>query len=80
ENSDNMNYMIDRAILTPKNDKVKKISDLIMNWLPGEVYTYYSTDSIGLEDGNVKQSQLYFLEFLRSLKICGLPPDKLKLK
>ncbi|CAG8597129.1 9362_t:CDS:2, partial [Acaulospora morrowiae] len=50
ENSGNMNYMVGRAILTPKNNEVEKISDLIMNQLPGEVYTYYSADSVGLED------------------------------
>ncbi|CAG8787276.1 13141_t:CDS:1, partial [Acaulospora morrowiae] len=57
ENSGNMNYMVGRAILIPKNDKVEKISNLIMNWLLGKVYIYYSADSIGLEDGNVEQPQ-----------------------
>ncbi|CAG8697482.1 5802_t:CDS:1, partial [Acaulospora morrowiae] len=52
KNFGNMNYMVGKAILTPKNDKVEKISGLIMNRLLGEVYTYYSIDSIGLEDGN----------------------------
>ncbi|CAG8746976.1 15083_t:CDS:1, partial [Acaulospora morrowiae] len=52
ENSGNMNYMVGRAILISKNDKVEKIFDLIMNRLPGEVYTYYSADFIGLKDGN----------------------------
>ncbi|CAG8790511.1 16840_t:CDS:1, partial [Acaulospora morrowiae] len=80
ENSGNMNYIVGRAILTPKNNEVEKISNLIMNWFPGEVYTYYSADSVGLEDGNVEQSQLYSLEFLRFLKICGLSPGELKLK
>ncbi|CAG8457010.1 13032_t:CDS:1, partial [Acaulospora morrowiae] len=47
-----MNYMIGRAILTSKNDEVEKISDLIMNRLPGKVYTYYSANSIDLEDSN----------------------------
>ncbi|CAG8770890.1 2629_t:CDS:1, partial [Acaulospora morrowiae] len=52
ENSGNINYMVGKAILIPKNDKVEKIFDLIINQLPGEVYTYYSTDSVGLKDGN----------------------------
>ncbi|CAG8516551.1 12476_t:CDS:1, partial [Acaulospora morrowiae] len=47
-----MNYMVGRAILTPKNDEVKKIFDLIMNQLPGEVYIYYSANFVGLEDSN----------------------------
>ncbi|CAG8678401.1 4318_t:CDS:1, partial [Acaulospora morrowiae] len=80
ENSGNINYMVGRAILTSKNDKVEKISDIIMNQLPGKVYTYYSADSIGLENGNMEQPQLYSSEFLRSLKIYGLPLGELKLK
>ncbi|CAG8737892.1 4202_t:CDS:1, partial [Acaulospora morrowiae] len=44
ENSGNMNYMVGRAILIPKNNEVEKISELIMNWLPGKVYTYYSAN------------------------------------
>ncbi|CAG8729241.1 15544_t:CDS:2, partial [Acaulospora morrowiae] len=50
KNSGNINYMVGKAILTPKNNEVEKISDLIINRLPSEVYTYYSANSVGLEN------------------------------
>jgi len=81
ENSANVDYMVGRAILTPKNDDVERISTLIMNQYPGEFHTYTSADSIDLtDDSNTDQPQLYAPEFLRSLKIPGLPPGDLRLK
>jgi ATP-dependent DNA helicase PIF1 len=81
ENSNNINYMVSRAILTPKNDDVENISEIIMNRLPGEFHTYPSADSVDLtDDSNAEFPQLYSPEFLRSLKISGLPPGELKLK
>src|SRR5271170_7339326 len=38
ENSSNVNYMVGRAILTPKNNDVEKINNLIMDQFPGEVH------------------------------------------
>src|SRR5436190_8580 len=81
ENSSNMNYMVGRAILTPKNDDVENISFQIMNQFPGEFHLYPSADSVDLtDDSNTEQPQLYSPEFLRSLKIPGFPPGELKLK
>ena len=81
ENSGNIDYMVGRAILTPKNINVDVISDIIMNRLPGEFKIYPSADLADLiENNNTQQSQVYSPEFLRSLKIPDLSPDKLKLK
>ncbi|CAG8499766.1 1714_t:CDS:2 [Racocetra persica] len=44
KNSHNVNYIVSRAILTPKNDNVENISSLLMDQFPGELHTYPSTD------------------------------------
>jgi len=81
ENYGKANYMVNKAILTPKNVNVEVISDIIMEKIPGEIILYPSADSINLpKDSTVEQPQIYSLEFLRSLKISELPPDELKLK
>ena len=81
ENSGNINYFIGKAILTPKNIDVDIISDTIMEMFPGELYLYPSADLVdSTEDNNTEQPQVYSPEFLRSLKIPGLPPGELKLK
>jgi ATP-dependent exoDNAse (exonuclease V), alpha subunit - helicase superfamily I member len=81
ENIGNVNYMVSRAILTPKNADVNMISNIIIDRLPGEMKVYPSADSTDLAEGNHRQQpQLYSPEFLRSLKISDLPPGELKLK
>ena len=81
ENSGNVNYMVGRAILTPKNTDVHIISDLIMSRLPGDTRVYPSLDSINSTENTCRQQpQVYSPEFLRSLKISDLPPGELKLK
>ena len=81
ENYRNTDYIVNRAILTPKNVDVEKISELILSRLPGDFVIYPSADSVDLsENSNTLQSQVYSPEFLRSLKIPGLPPGELKLK
>jgi hypothetical protein len=81
ENYGNVDYMIGKAILTPKNVDVEKISDLVLDQLPGDYTIYPSADSADLsENGNTSQPQVYSSEFLQSLKIPNLPPGELKLK
>ncbi|CAG8588503.1 236_t:CDS:2 [Cetraspora pellucida] len=78
ENSGNKDYFTDRAILTLTNNNVDKISDIMINWSPGEVKVYPSADSVNLtDDSNAEQSQLYPPEFLRSLNIFGIPSEGL---
>ena len=40
----NLHLMINRAILTPKNDCVEEIHNLLIRKFPGEVTRYYSFD------------------------------------
>ncbi|GBC51002.1 ATP-dependent DNA helicase PIF1-like [Rhizophagus irregularis DAOM 181602=DAOM 197198] len=81
ENYENVDYMVGKAILTPKNVDVEKISELVLDRLPGDFTIYPSADSVDLsEDGNTSQPQVYSPEFLRSLKIPDIPPGELKLK
>ena len=53
ENSANVDFMVGRAILTPKNDDVEHISFLIIDQYLGEFHTYPNADSMDLaDDGN----------------------------
>jgi len=81
ENSGNVNYMVSKAILAPKNVNIDIISDMVMQRIPEEVVIYPSADSVdSLEDSIINQTQTYSPEFLRSLKIPELPPGELRLK
>jgi ATP-dependent DNA helicase PIF1 len=73
----NSQYLVERAILTPKNVDVYTINNIIMEQFPGEVMEYFSADTI--ENQNDSEHQ-YPIEFLNSLTIGGLPPHKLSLK
>ncbi len=77
QNSGNMNYLVGKAILTSKNINVKEISDIVMDRLSSDPYTYINMDSVDLSEG---QFQLYSPEFLRLLQISELPSSELKLK
>ena len=77
QNFRNVSYMVGRAILASKNINIKKISNIIMDKLLEDAYTYISADSTDSAEG---QTQLYSPEFLRSLKIPKLPSGELKLK
>ncbi|CAG8587289.1 7107_t:CDS:2, partial [Dentiscutata heterogama] len=75
QQSTNMDYLIERTILTSKNDNASKISYLIIDKFPGDIHTYLSTDSIdSQEDDDIRQSHLYPPEFPRSLNISILLP------
>ncbi|CAG8574611.1 28692_t:CDS:2, partial [Racocetra persica] len=44
EYSSNINYIVSRAILIPKNDDIENISSLIIDWFLGELHTYPSAN------------------------------------
>ncbi|XP_073139039.1 uncharacterized protein [Henckelia pumila] len=69
------NYMVGRAIITPKNCDVDKINEMLISKFPGEERVYTSWDSI--EDDN---NNLFQEEFLNSLSPSGLPPYIISLK
>ena len=70
-------YFISRcAILTPINDNVDKINDIIMDKYPGEGRTYLSADTVA-EEG---MQHAYPTEFLNSITLSGMPPHSMALK
>lgn len=40
------NYLNDRVVLTPKNKVVDHVNNFILDKIPGESYTYHSSDSV----------------------------------
>ncbi|KAL6547146.1 hypothetical protein OROMI_022867 [Orobanche minor] len=67
--------LIDRAILTPNNDIVDDINDLVINKFPGPALDYYSTN---ITDDPFQQS--YYQDYLNSIHTPGLPSHLLRLK
>ncbi|XP_029341343.1 ATP-dependent DNA helicase PIF1-like [Acyrthosiphon pisum] len=72
----NHEWICERAILAPTNNKVDDINKDILNSLPGESKIYKSIDSVC----NPEDSIHYPMEFLNSSTIPGLPPHILTLK
>ncbi|XP_050896186.1 uncharacterized protein LOC127102912 [Lathyrus oleraceus] len=68
-------YMVQRAILTPTNDDVQKLNDMIIDQFPGEEHNLLSFDEV--EGDN---HDLYQQEFLNSIAQGSLPPHILKIK
>ncbi|XP_074374104.1 uncharacterized protein LOC141714485 [Apium graveolens] len=74
-------YLTERAILTPKNEMVHELNDMIMDMIPGESRTYLSSDSICKASMKTDQNELlYPVEFLNSLKFNGVPNHDIQLK
>ncbi|XP_073030705.1 uncharacterized protein [Primulina eburnea] len=69
------NYIVHRAIITPKNIDVDNINQMLILKFPGEEKEYTSWDSV--EDDN---HNLFQEEFLNSLSPSGLPPHKIIFK
>ncbi|KAL6176715.1 hypothetical protein ACLB2K_053348 [Fragaria x ananassa] len=68
-------YMVERAIITPKNDDVDVLNDMIIKRLPGPERTLYSFDYVEDDTRN-----LYQQEFLNSISPSGMPPHQLTIK
>ncbi|KAJ8894978.1 hypothetical protein PR048_000286 [Dryococelus australis] len=64
------------AIVSPRNDTVNDINNLIIQRVPGQVKTYKSIDTVTNVDDVVHFPQ----DFLNSLNPSGLPPHELSLK
>ncbi len=73
-----VDYIKDRAILTPKNEDVDSINEQIINIFPGEAKEFLSADSV--EDKDEVHLGLYPIEFLNTLTPSGTPPHRLILK
>lgn len=73
--ADNLHYIIDRVILTPRNEYVDEINTLLISQLPGECFTYFSFDeTIDTSDQSMQE------DFLNTLTPNGVPPHELILK
>lgn len=69
-------WLYSRAIMSPRNDSVNEVNNLILQKAPGQVKIYKSVDTVC----NVEDIVNYPLEFLNSLNPSGLPPHELLLK
>ncbi|XP_072062080.1 uncharacterized protein [Arachis hypogaea] len=70
-----------RTILTPTLDIVEEVNNHLMAIIPGGKKLYLSSDSICMDEGNMKiQLDLYDPELLNSINYSGLPSHKLILK
>ncbi len=69
-------WLCSRAILAPKNNDVDKINDKVLDILPGEAYTYLSSNYLMEDDENNAWSP----EMLAGLRVQGMPAHRLKLK
>ncbi|XP_050896419.1 uncharacterized protein LOC127103186 [Lathyrus oleraceus] len=68
-------YMVQRAILTPTNDDVQKLNDMIIDQFLGEENNLLLFDEVEGDNHN-----LYQQEFLNSIAQSILPPHILKIK
>nr|KYP55257.1 hypothetical protein KK1_001464 [Cajanus cajan] len=71
----NASYMVEKAILTPKNEDVQKLNDIIINHFLGEERHLLSFDEVEGDTHN-----LYQQEYLHSITPGGFPPHNLKVK
>ncbi|KAL8111953.1 hypothetical protein AgCh_019598 [Apium graveolens] len=74
QSNDCLEYLRDRAILTPLNEYVDKINRHILDTLPGNFTVYKSSDTICKgSTTNIVDEVLYPPEYLNSLRFGGVP-------
>ena len=71
-----VSWLKERAILTPKNDTAANISNTLLEKLPTQIVQYQSVDSVV----EVEDAVHYPVEFLHTLNPPGIPPHNLCLK
>ena len=71
-----VDWLMERAIICPKNDYVDKINQVCINEMPGEEVEYRSADRNLNESDEVR----FPTEFLNKQTPSGTPPHKLLLK
>jgi ATP-dependent DNA helicase PIF1 len=80
-NYNNIDYLRERAIITPRNSTVHSINNHAISLLPGDKKTYLSSDTISSSSGNNENiNLLYPTLFLNKLEFNGLPTHELILK
>ncbi|XP_022843247.1 uncharacterized protein LOC111366784 [Olea europaea var. sylvestris] len=71
----NLNTMMNRVILTSKNEHVDVINNMLVKEIPREIFTYFSFDEvIDKTEGFIRE------DFLNSLTPNDIPPRELVLK
>ncbi|GJY36405.1 ATP-dependent DNA helicase PIF1-like protein [Tanacetum coccineum] len=74
-------YLKERAILTPRNDDADAINTYMFDKLPGPTMTYNRADEVCKQSTDIlEQQHLYTTEFLNTLNFSRMPPHALKLK
>jgi hypothetical protein len=68
------NWLSKQAILAAKNKDVDHLNATIQNFLPGQLFSFKSVDTVINQDDVVN----YPTEFLNSLELPGLPPHNLQ--
>ena len=69
-------WLCSRAIVSPRNETVDEINNIITQKVPGQVKHYKSIDTVS----NIEDAVHYPQEFLNSLNPAGLPHHNLSLK
>ncbi|KAF5187279.1 Atp-dependent dna helicase pif1 [Thalictrum thalictroides] len=75
DNAYDRNYIMERAIITPKNNYVDQLNHQVLQLFPGNEIIFHSFDSAENDPRN-----LYQLELLNSISTSQLPPHKLTVK
>ncbi|WOG82070.1 hypothetical protein DCAR_0101230 [Daucus carota subsp. sativus] len=76
-----VDYLRERAILTPTNKVVDHLNNLIFDKIGGESHLYQSADSVQCPVGcHENLTSAFPVEYLNSFKLPGMPPHKLILK
>ncbi|MCL7023951.1 hypothetical protein MKW94_011639 [Papaver nudicaule] len=81
DNYNNKKYLRERCILSPKNEEVDKINDIMVAKIPRKERVYYSSDSISPLSMDFANAEMtYNQEYLNSQKLSGVPNHILRLK
>lgn len=76
QNHKNHVWLNERAVLASKNTNVNELNSTLLTYIPGELSTFDSVDTVINQDEVVN----YPTEFLNSLNLPGIPPHRLQLK
>lgn len=76
-----LEYIRDRAILTPLDEYVESVNNEVLDKVPGDLKIYKSCDSI-CKGGSTSAGDelLYPPEYLNSLKFSGMPNHEIQVK
>lgn len=73
-------HLADRVILCPKNSDVDTINDLIVQTLPGQEKTFYSSDTVDETGEQGGGPNIYPMEFINAQTPSGTPRHKITIR